>query len=128
METSVHKPAIMVIAGEISGDMHAAALVRELRRLRPGLEVFGVGGDSLRAAGMEILVDAREMAVLGLSDVLLKYGFFRRTFQAMLAAAQERRPAAVLLVDYPGFNLRFAARAHALGLKVIYYIDRKSVV
>ncbi len=116
------KPTILVIAGELSGDMHAAALLRALRVRRPEIEAFGVGGDELRAAGMEILVDAHQMAVLGLTEVVLKFRFFRKVFRDLLALARERRPDAILLVDYPGFNLRFAARAHALGLKVIYYI------
>lgn len=115
-------PSIMLIAGEVSGDMQAACLVRALRRRRPDLRFFGIGGGELRRAGMETLYDVREMAVLGLSEVLRRYFFFRRVFHAMLTVARERRPAAVILVDYPGFNLRFAARAHARGLKTIYYI------
>ncbi|MBU4200197.1 MAG: lipid-A-disaccharide synthase [Verrucomicrobia bacterium] len=116
------KKSMLIIAGEISGDMHAAALVRALQKRGMNVDIFGIGGDELRAAGMEIIVDAREMAVLGLTDVLLKYRFFRKTFYAMLTLARERRPDAILLVDYPGFNLRFAAQAHAQGLKVLYYI------
>lgn len=122
MGDTIHKKSILIVAGEVSGDMHAAALLRALRARRPDIQAFGVGGDALRAAGMDILVDASGMAVLGLSDVLMRFRFFRKTFNDLLAAARERRPDAVLLVDYPGFNLRFAARAHALGLKVVYYI------
>ena len=113
---------MLVIAGEISGDMHAAALVRALQRRQVDVECFGIGGDELRAAGMEIVHDVREMAVLGLTDVLRKYRFFHRVFNDTLALARARRPDVVLLVDYPGFNLRFAHRVHGLGLKVIYYI------
>lgn len=115
-------PSIMIIAGEISGDMHAAALVQVLRRRRPDIQFFGIGGANLRATGMEIHYDVREMAVLGLTEVLLRFRFFNRVFNAMLNLARERRPDAILLVDYPGFNLRFASRAHALGFKVLYYI------
>ncbi len=114
--------SIMLIAGEFSGDMHAAAIVRAIRRRAPDVNIFGIGGAALRQAGMEIVYDAREMAVLGLTEVLRKYFFFRRVFHAMLDLARQRRPAAVLLVDYPGFNLRFAAAAKAAGLKVIYYV------
>lgn len=113
---------VLVVAGEISGDMHAAALVRELRARDPGLEFFGIGGDRLQAEGVALLHHVREMAVLGLSEVLRRYGFFRRVFGEVLAAARARRPDLVLLVDYPGFNLRLAARLHALGLKVVYYV------
>jgi lipid-A-disaccharide synthase len=102
--------------------MHAAHVVHELKKRRPDLHVFGIGGDHLRAEGMEILVDAREMAVLGFSEVLKRYGFFRKVFDDLRRVAAERKPDAVLLVDYPGFNLRFAAAAKAMGLKVLYYV------
>jgi lipid-A-disaccharide synthase len=113
---------LMLIAGEVSGDMHAARLVRALRRRLPGLQCFGIGGDEMRAAGVDVRVDARDMAVMGLSEVLRRYGFFRRVFFDMLRLAEERRPDAVILVDYPGFNLRFAERLHAMGIRTIYYI------
>jgi lipid-A-disaccharide synthase len=71
---------------------------------------------------MEILVDAKDMAVLGLWEVLKRYGHFKRIFEDMTRVALERKPDAVLLVDYPGFNLRFAARMHAAGIKVLYYV------
>jgi len=116
------KKYVMVIAGELSGDLHAAALARALRRRDNEVGFFGIGGDELEKTGMEINVPARDMAVLGLSEVLHKYFFFRKTFQAMLALLKERKPDAVLLVDYPGFNLPFAKEARKLGFKVIYYI------
>ncbi len=114
--------SVLVIAGEVSGDMHAAALVRAVRARNPDIRFFGIGGDELRAAGMEILHDVREMAVMGLAEVLKRYGFFRRVFREMVSVAAERRPDAVLLIDYPGFNLRFAREASRLGLKVVYYV------
>ncbi len=112
----------MIIAGEVSGDMHAAAIVRAIQRRTPDIRLFGIGGAALRQAGMEIIFDAREMAVLGLTEVLRKYFFFRRVFNTMLELARQRRPDAILLVDYPGFNLRFAAAARAAELKIIYYV------
>ncbi len=122
--SSVLRPpsSLLVVAGELSGDMHAAHVIHELKKRRPDLRVYGIGGDHLRAEGMEILVDAREMAVLGFWEVLKRYGFFKRVFEDLRRVAAERRPDAVLLVDYPGFNLRFAAAAKALGLKVLYYV------
>ena len=114
--------SVLVIAGEISGDMHAARWVRELKARDPGLRFWGIGGDELRAEGMEILHDVREMAVLGLVEVLRRYSFFKRVFDEMLAYAEERRPDLVVLVDYPGFNLRFAEQAHRMNLNVVYYI------
>ncbi len=113
---------IMIIAGEVSGDMHAARLVEQLKILDPTLTFFGVGGTELRKAGVDTLYDIKDTAVVGLVEVLKRYGFFRRMFENLLAIAAKRRPAAVILVDYPGFNLRFAKKTHALGLKNIYYI------
>ena len=113
---------VMLIAGEISGDMHAARLVRELRARRPDLAFFGIGGPALRQAGMETVADIKDMAVLGLSEVLWKYFFFRNVFNRVLRLARERRPQAVILVDYPGFNLRLAKRLRAMGLKGLYYV------
>lgn len=112
----------MIIAGEISGDLHAAALVREMQKRNNAINFFGIGGEELEKAGMEICRPARDMAVLGISEVLRKYFFFRKTFHDMTALLRKRKPDAVLLVDYPGFNLPFAANAHALGIKVVYYI------
>jgi len=114
--------SLLVIAGELSGDMHAAGVVRELKVRAPDLQVWGIGGDGLRAAGMDIVVEARDMAVLGLWEVLKRYGFLRGVFHRMVRLARERKPDAVLLIDYPGFNLRFAAEMKKLGIKVIYYV------
>ncbi len=113
---------LLVVAGEISGDMHAARVIEAMRQRAPDITCWGVGGDELRAAGVEILYDARDMAVLGLWEVLKRYAFFRRVFHDMLDELDRRRPDAVLLVDYPGFNLRFARQAHRRGVKVLYYI------
>jgi lipid-A-disaccharide synthase len=112
----------MVVAGEISGDLHAARLIEALRRAHPAVACFGIGGDEMRKAGVEIIQDAAEMAVLGLWEVLKRYFFFRAVFRRTVRELELRRPDAVLLVDYPGFNLRLAAAAKARGVKVIYYI------
>lgn len=112
----------MVIAGEISGDAHAARLIRQIKEQRPDVEFFGIGGTEMQNEGVEIRYHTDQMAVLGLTEVLLRYFFFKRVFREMLSLAEQRKPDAILLVDYPGFNLRFAAKAHALGHKIIYYI------
>ena len=113
---------IMIIAGEVSGDMHAAALVKAANRLNTNLQWFGIGGSLMRSAGVETLHDISEMAVVGLAEVLKRYLFFRRVFFEMLDVADKRRPDVVILVDYPGFNLRLAERLHKRGIKVVYYI------
>lgn len=114
--------SVLVIAGEISGDMHAARVVEAVRARDPSVRFWGIGGDELRAAGMDVLYDTRDMAVMGVWEVLKRYAFFRRVFHDMIRRAREQRPDAVLLVDYPGFNLRLAKRLHAMGIKVLYYI------
>ncbi|MCB1069441.1 MAG: lipid-A-disaccharide synthase [Kiritimatiellae bacterium] len=115
-------PSLMVIAGEVSGDMHAGALIRELKNRLPDLDVWGIGGDALEAEGVRIVYPVREMAVLGLAEVIQRYGFFRRVFREMVRKAEQERPDAVLLVDYPGFNLRFAREMKKRGIKVLYYV------
>ncbi|HAL92291.1 MAG TPA: lipid-A-disaccharide synthase [Verrucomicrobia bacterium] len=114
---------LMIVAGEVSGDQHAARLVRDLRAARADVELFGIGGDALRREGVRTVVDAREMAVVGFFEVLLRYSFFRRVFNQMTALLSQERPDALLLVDYPGFNLRLAAKAHAMGIPVLYYVS-----
>ncbi len=113
---------VLIIAGETSGDQHGARVVEAVRRERPEIQFYGIGGDQLRAAGAEILVDAREMAVLGLWEVLKRYMFFRRVFGDIRTSAVERKPDLALLIDYPGFNLRLAAELKKLNIPVLYYI------
>jgi lipid-A-disaccharide synthase len=98
-------------------------LITALREREPGLTVFGAGGVKMKAAGMELVLDLTEHAVVGLWGVLKKYGTFRRMFFDLVRVAEERQPAAVVLVDYPGFNLRFAKQMKRRGIKVIYYIS-----
>ena len=117
---------VYMVAGEVSGDVHGAGLVRALQAQRPGVEVRGWGGPALAAAsagGVRDWVD--EAAVVGVWEVLRKYRWFRQRFDATVAAVREWRPQVLLLVDYPGFNLRLAAavRAAAPATRIIYYIS-----
>lgn len=114
---------LAIVAGEASGDLHASQVVRALKELDPSLETFGVGGDLLAAEGMTILHHASEMAMVGFFNVLRHLPMFRRAFRDVTRRIAEERPDAVLLVDYPGFNLRIARRAKELGLRVVYYIS-----
>ena len=119
---STQQKSVLLIAGEISGDMHAANLVRAFKKHRSDVHFFGVGGDALKGEGMEVLYDVKDMAVMGLNEVVQRYGFFKKTFKELLGLVEERKPDAVILVDYAEFNLRFAAAAHEMGTKVIYYV------
>ncbi|HKS22960.1 MAG TPA: lipid-A-disaccharide synthase [Thermoanaerobaculia bacterium] len=114
---------LAIVAGEASGDLHAAEVVRELKALDPTLETFGIGGDLLGAEGMRVLHHAKEMGIVGLFNVLRQYRKFRRIFDDMVAALSVEKPDGVMLVDYPGFNLRLAEKCRELGLRVVYYIS-----
>lgn len=120
-----NKFVALIIAGEASGDLHGASLVHELKRIAPEVEIFGIGGDGMAAAGMELLFHIRDMAVIGFTEVLRHLRFFRHVMRTLEDEVARRRPAVVVLIDYPGFNLRFAARLRARyekPPKILYYI------
>jgi lipid-A-disaccharide synthase len=113
---------LAIVAGEASGDLHASEVLRELKRIAP-VETFGIGGDLLAAEGMTLLHHASEMGIVGLFNVLRHIPMFRRVFKELIDRIAAERPDAVLLVDYPEFNLRVARRCKEMGLRVIYYIS-----
>lgn len=114
---------IIIIAGEASGDMHAARLVEALKAMDPGLTFSGLGGQSIRQSGVELYKDMTQIAVIGFVEVLKHYAEFKKIFRLILDKIDERRPQAVILVDYPGFNLRLAREIKKRNIKVIYYIS-----
>lgn len=112
---------ILVVAGEPSGDHHAAGLLRALARLGP-VEMRGLGGPRLAAAGATILVPQERLAVIGFSGILARLPDLLRARDRLLREAREWQPDAALLVDFPGFNLRLGPQLKALGTRVLYYI------
>jgi lipid-A-disaccharide synthase len=114
---------VLIVAGEASGDMHAANLIREVRKNHPEVIFSGIGGTQMRAAGAEILVDSRVMAVVGLFEVLAHFRTIYGALQLMRHQLRERQPDLLILVDYPDFNLRLAKTAKQMGIKVLYYIS-----
>jgi len=114
---------LAIVAGEASGDLHASEVVRALKKLEPDLQMFGLGGDLLARQGMTLIHHASEMGIVGLFNVLRHLPMFRRVFNELMERIESERPDAVLLVDYPDFNLRLAKRCKELGIKVIYYIS-----
>ncbi|HXI12439.1 MAG TPA: lipid-A-disaccharide synthase [Thermoanaerobaculia bacterium] len=114
---------LCVVAGEASGDIHAAEVIHELGQLDSDLRTFGIGGDRLAAAGMAILHHARDMGIVGLFNVLRHVPMFRRIFHELIERIKLEKPDAILLVDYPDFNLRVARAVRKLGIPVIYYIS-----
>ena len=116
---------LMIVAGEASGDAHAAALVNALRSAGPDcrLEFFGATGPLMRAAGVESVVDTDALSILGLVEIGSALPKFWRAYDSLKRVALERKPDAVILVDWPDFNLKLARALHRRGLKIIYYIS-----
>lgn len=114
---------IWIIAGEASGDCYGARLAAQIQQLQPDTVVRGMGGDAMRAQGVDMMVDSSELGVVGLVEVIRHLPVFVSIFRDLTARAQRERPDCVVLIDYPGFNLRFARRMKALGIRVVYYIS-----
>lgn len=123
MSSVPHPLRILICAGEVSGDMHAAALMRELRARLPRPVVFrGFGGDAMRAEGAELLYHTDRTAIIGFTPVLLNLPFLLGMSRRMKREILDWKPDLVLTVDYPGMNLRLARFAHDRGFKTVHYI------
>lgn len=114
---------LYLIAGEASGDLHGGNLVRELRKLDPDMQLRAWGGDRMQAAGAVVVKHYRELAFMGFTQVLMNLRTILRNIKTCKEDILRFRPDAVVLIDYPGFNLRIAEFAHAHGIKVFYYIS-----
>ena len=113
----------LIIAGEVSGDMHAAPIVKALRaQSKRPIEFYGIGGNRLKELDVELFYHTDQTGVMGFIEVAKRIRFFSRMMKFMAGLLVSRRPDFVLTVDYPGFNLRFAQRAHALGILTIHYV------
>ena len=113
---------MLLLAGEASGDVHAAAVARELRSRLPGVRLLGLGGPRMSEEGVELLAGLDRLAVMGLAEVVGHLAFFRRLLARVRAILDSGQVDLVIAVDYPGFNLRAARAAHAVGVPVLYYI------
>ena len=111
-----------ILAGEASGDMHGAKLIEAWKALEPNARFVGMGGPKMAAAGLEVAKDLDGMQVVGFWEVAKKYGFFKQVFYKLLDRVKQERPAALICIDYPGFNLRFAKEVRKLGIPCLYYI------
>ncbi len=113
---------LLISAGEASGERYGAQLIEALRRRLPDLECFGVGGERMQAAGCDLVVQSKELAVVGITEILPRlpkiYGEFRKLVRAM----DERKPQAAVLIDSPAFHFKVARQLHRRGIPVIYYV------
>jgi len=114
---------VMMIAGEASGDLHGSGVVRELKKRVPSIDVFGMGGDKMEAEGMELIYHMSRLCLMGFVEVLKNIPMIRSVERELEGLLDQRKPAVVVLIDYPGFNLRFARKAKEHGIKVLYYIS-----
>lgn len=113
---------VFIVAGEASGDLHASHLARELLTIDSSLVLKGMGGENMRRAGVDILIDASELAVVGLVEVLANYRTIKRALESIKKTITDNPPDLLVLVDYQEFNQRLAAYAKSIGVKVLFYI------
>ena len=114
--------SVFIVAGEASGDLHASHLARTLLKLEPSLQLIGMGGENMRRAGVDVLIDASELAVVGLFEVLANYSKIKAALDQLKRMLNDYRPDLLILVDYQEFNQRLAAYAKSIGIKVLFYI------
>ncbi len=123
---STQAKKILVIAGEASGDQFAAEVIQQYNQHRPMTKFFGMGGSQMAAAGCRLIASIDQLSVIGLWDTLIHLNRFRRLLQRLKLWIQDNQPDCIILVDYPGFNLRLAPFIHRLKIPLIYYIAPKT--
>jgi lipid-A-disaccharide synthase len=117
------KTSLLMVAGERSGDVYAGELARALRAQLPELEIFGCGGEALRQGGAETVVDAQEVALMGITEVVGGLPRAYRAFRRLMAEVDRRRPRLAVLIDSPSLNLRLAKRLKRRGIPVVYFVS-----
>lgn len=114
---------IFIITGDISGDMHGAFLAKSLLKKEPHLQIFGMGGERMKAAGIKVLFDLTQFSLMGFVEVARHIVLFRRVLYQLIAKIKIEQPDAIVFIDYPGFNLRLAEKIKPLSIPLIYYIS-----
>ena len=114
----------MIVTGEASGDLHGANLINAVKAMAPDICFFGVGGKKMAAAGCEILIPGEELSVMGIAEIVGHFPFIWRSFQRLKGElTSQRQPDALVLIDFPDFNLRLARQAKKAGVPVLYYVS-----
>jgi lipid-A-disaccharide synthase len=116
------KKSVMIVAGEASGDIYGAHFVYAMRDLDPDITFCGIGGPKMERAGVGVLHHASELSVVGFTEILPRIRYISRVLKELKQLLKQSPPDLLVLIDYPGFNLNLAKRAHALGIPVLYYI------
>ena len=123
MVLSTSKNKLMIITGEVSGDLIGAFLIRELKSLKPDLKITGIGGDKMKSVGMDLIYHTDQMAFLGFVEVVKHLPFIRKVQKNLIDVIKKEKINCVVLIDYPGFNLSIAKKLKPLGVKIIYYVS-----
>lgn len=113
----------MIIAGEVSGDLHGSALIDAIKSINPTIETIGIGGNLMRETGMNLIYHIRDMAFLGFTEVVKHLPFIKKVQKELLRIVETEKISRVVLIDYPGFNLNLAPKLKELGVEVYYYIS-----
>ena len=119
-------PKVMISAGEASGDLHGASVAETLKSMQPDIELFGMGGSNMRAAGVDIVYDIADIGVMGFVEILWNLPKFFRLRGLLSRIMDERRPDVLVLIDYGGFHMALAQVAKEKGIPVVYYICPKA--
>ena len=114
---------ILLVAGEVSGDLHGSRLVEAIQSIDPEIQFFGVGGEGLKRVGMKLLYPSQSLSVVGITEVLLKLRPILRALRGLKKSLDRERPDLIILIDFPDFNLRLAKIAHRRGIPILYYVS-----
>jgi lipid-A-disaccharide synthase len=114
---------ILLVAGEVSGDLHGSHLVEAIHRIDPEVQFLGVGGEGLKRSGMDLLYSAHSLSVVGVTEVFIKLRSILKALRRLKKSLEQEKPDLVLLIDFPDFNFRLAKIAHRRGIPILYYIS-----
>lgn len=114
---------ILLVAGEVSGDLHGSHLVEAIHNIDPEVHFFGVGGEGLKRSGMELLYSAHSLSVVGVTEVFIKLRPILKALRRLKKSLEQEKPDLVILIDFPDFNFRLAKIAHRRGIPILYYIS-----
>ncbi len=114
---------ILLVAGEVSGDLHGSHLVEAVQRIEPEVRFFGVGGEGLKRRGMKLLYPAHSLSVVGVTEVFIHLRSILKALRRLKQFLDQETPDLVILIDFPDFNLRLAKMAHRRGIPILYYIS-----
>ena len=122
MKTDSNRPTFFIVAGEVSGDLHGGKLIEAIKKKTPAARFVGHGGNKMQSAGLELIHHTDEMAVLGFSEIVKHLPFMLNVMGESLGELRTLRPDRIILIDYPGFNLRLAKNSHGLNIPITYFI------